>query len=59
MAATQRVVIGGESTWTVVSKSFAVVEPIESYLEFGRQGGLSADMKKCPQADMKMPMRGQ
>lgn len=47
MAATQRVVIGGESTWTVVSKSFAVVEPIESYLEFGRQGGLAANTVKA------------
>jgi hypothetical protein len=37
MARTQRVIDGGITTWTVVSDSFEVIEPAESYLEFGRQ----------------------
>lgn len=41
MAQTQRVCDGNTVTWTVVSKTFSVVEPVEDYLEFGRQVGFS------------------
>ena len=47
MAATQRVVVDGSTTWTVVSESFSVVEPIERYLEFGRQTGFKPNTIKA------------
>jgi hypothetical protein len=40
VATTQRVVLDGLTTWTVVSESF-LVEPLERYLEFGRQTGFA------------------
>ncbi|HTX96118.1 MAG TPA: tyrosine-type recombinase/integrase [Mycobacterium sp.] len=47
MAATQRVVLSGATTWTVVSESFAVIEPAEEYLEFGRQNGFAPNTVKA------------
>lgn len=47
MATTQRVELDGASTWTVVSESFTVVEPIESYLEYGRQRGFRPNTVKA------------
>jgi hypothetical protein len=47
MAATQRVVLDGAMTWTVVSESFSVVEPVERYLEFGRQSGFAPNTIKA------------
>lgn len=38
MAAVQRVALETkETTWTVVDRSFQLVEPVESFLEYGRQ----------------------
>lgn len=47
MAATQRVVLDGTTTWTVVSASSLVVEPVERYLEFGRQTGFAPNTIKA------------
>ncbi len=47
MARTQRVINGSAVTWTVVSNSFTVIEPAESYLEFGRQNGFSPNTIKA------------
>jgi integrase len=47
VAATQRVVLSGTTTWTVVSESFAVIEPAERYLEFGRQNGFAPNTVKA------------
>jgi integrase len=47
MAATQRIVLDGTTTWTVVSDAFVVVEPIEQYLEFGRQRGFKPNTVKA------------
>lgn len=47
MATTQRVVLDGTVTWTVVSESFSVVEPAERYLEFGRQTGFAPNTIKA------------
>lgn len=47
MAATQRVLLDGVTTWTVVSESFSVVEPAEQYLEFGRQNGFAPNTIKA------------
>jgi site-specific recombinase XerD len=47
VAATQRVVLGGATTWTVVSESFAVVEPAEQYLEYGRHIGFAPNTIKA------------
>lgn len=47
MAATQRVMVDGTITWTVVSDSFSVVEPIEAYLEYGRQAGFKPNTLKA------------
>ena len=47
MATVQRVSIDGETTWTVVSESFSLVEPVESYLEFGRQTGFKPNTIKA------------
>ena len=47
MATTQRVVLDGTTTWTVVSESFSVIEPAEEYLEFGRQTGFAANTIKA------------
>lgn len=46
MAATQRVVVDGTATWTVVSDSYSIVEPIEAYLEYGRQTGFKPNTVK-------------
>lgn len=46
MATTQRVVMGDVTTWTVVTESFSIVEPVEAYLEFGRQVGFSPNTIK-------------
>jgi site-specific recombinase XerD len=47
VAATQRVVLAGATTWTVVSESFSVVEPVEHYLEFARQSGFKPNTIKA------------
>lgn len=47
MAATQRVVLAGATTWTVVSESFSVVEPVEQYLEFARHSGFKPNTIKA------------
>jgi site-specific recombinase XerD len=47
VAATQRVVLGGATTWTVVSESFAVIEPAEQYLEYGRHTGFAPNTIKA------------
>ncbi|CAM3420911.1 tyrosine-type recombinase/integrase [Mycobacterium frederiksbergense] len=47
MAATQRVLLDGVTTWTVVSESLLVVEPVEQYLEFGRQNGFAPNTIKA------------
>jgi hypothetical protein len=47
VAATQRVVLAGAKTWTVVSESFSVVEPVEQYLEFARQSGFKPNTIKA------------
>lgn len=47
MAATQRVLLDGVTTWTVVSESLFVVEPVEQYLEFGRQNGFAPNTIKA------------
>lgn len=47
MAATQRVELDGSSTWTVVSESLTVVEPVESHLEYGRQRGFKPNTVKA------------
>lgn len=47
MAATQRVLLDGVTTWTVVSESLSVVEPVEQYLEFGRQNGFAPNTIKA------------
>ena len=47
MATTQRVVLDGTTTWTVVSESSSVVEPVERYLEFGRQSGFAPNTIKA------------
>jgi integrase len=47
VATTQRVVLDGTTTWTVVSESFSVVEPVERYLEFGRQTGFAPNTIKA------------
>ena len=47
MASTQRVVLDGATTWTVVSDSFSVVDPIERDLEFGRQSGFKPNTIKA------------
>lgn len=47
MATTQRVMDGDTPTWTVVDQQFSVVEPLESYLEFGRQSGFSPNTIKA------------
>ena len=33
--------------------------PYRAFSVSAPQMGMSADMKKCPQADMKVPVRGQ
>jgi integrase len=40
-------VLDGATTWTVVSESFSVVEPVERYLEFGRQSGFAPNTIKA------------
>ncbi len=47
MATTQRVLLDGVTTWTVVSESLSVVEPVEQYLEFGRQNGFAPNTIKA------------
>lgn len=47
MAATQRMQLDGSNTWTVVSESLMVVEPVESYLEYGRQRGFRPNTIKA------------
>jgi site-specific recombinase XerD len=47
VAATQRVVLDGTTTWTVVSAAFSVVEPAERYLEFARQSGFATNTIKA------------
>lgn len=47
MAMTQRVVHGDTTTWTVVDYQYSVVEPVERYLEFGRQSGFSPNTIKA------------
>ncbi len=47
VATTQRVVLDGTTTWTVVSQSHLVVEPVERYLEFGRQSGFAPNTIKA------------
>ncbi|KLN70471.1 hypothetical protein ABM90_07305, partial [Rhodococcus erythropolis] len=38
MATAQRVTLSdGATTWTVIDRSFGLVEPVEAYLEYGRQ----------------------
>lgn len=38
MATSQRVILSeGTTTWTVLDQSFGLVEPVEAYLEYGRQ----------------------
>jgi len=38
MATAQRVTLNdGTTTWTVIDRSFGLVEPVEAYLEYGRQ----------------------
>ena len=38
MATAQRVTLNdGATTWTVIDRSFGLVEPVEAYLEYGRQ----------------------
>ncbi|MCV7209313.1 tyrosine-type recombinase/integrase [Mycolicibacterium canariasense] len=39
--------LDGSSTWTVVSESLSVVEPVEAYLEFGRQRGFRPNTVKA------------
>lgn len=37
MATAQRVTLSdGATTWTVIDRSFRLVEPVEDYLEYGR-----------------------
>lgn len=43
MARCQRVTAGDQVTWTVVDDDGRVVEPVEEFLEFGRQSGFSAN----------------
>lgn len=47
MATTQRMVLEGATTGTVVSESFSVVKPAERYLEFGRQTRFTAKTIKA------------
>lgn len=47
MAMTQRIVTDEATTWTVVSQSFSIVEPVEAYLEYGRQVGFSPNTIKA------------
>jgi integrase len=43
MAATQRVLIDGSVTWTVVAASHVVIGPAEQYLEYTRQTGFRSN----------------
>ena len=43
MARCQRVAVRGEVTWTVIDGDGRVVEPVEEFLEFGRQSAFSAN----------------
>lgn len=39
--------LDGTTTWTVVSESFSVVEPVERYLEFSRHSGFAPNTIKA------------
>lgn len=57
MARCQRVVAGGQVTWTVVDDEGRVVEPVEEFLEFGRQSAFSANTIRSYATSLALWMR--
>jgi hypothetical protein len=49
----------GYSSFVIAGKNSAVIEAGEAPRHDDHFTGLSADMKKCPLADMEVPVRGQ